>query len=69
MKYPFISIGLLVLIFTASCNPGKEYSKRTVSLKALKKKQDSVIIFVPKNFSIPMGVKYVIADLSFRNES
>jgi hypothetical protein len=31
--------------------------------------QDSVIIFVPKNFNIPNGVKYVIADLSVMDES
>jgi hypothetical protein len=35
----------------------------------LKNRQDSVIIFVPKDFSIPTGVKVVIADLSFRSES
>lgn len=31
--------------------------------------QDSVIIFVPKDFNIPTGAKYVIADLSVMDES
>jgi hypothetical protein len=35
----------------------------------LKKKQDSVVIFVPKDFSIPVGAKYLIAPLSFLVES
>jgi len=35
----------------------------------VKNRQDSVIIFTPKNFSIPKGIKYVFADISFRDES
>jgi len=35
----------------------------------LRDRQDSVIIFAPKDFSIPTGAKYLFADLSVLSES